>query len=219
MSGETDRELKQAIEAGAAALGRPVSSAAAAAMARLLLLLAHWSRAYNLTAIRDPAAMVTEHVLDALSIRPYLTGERIVDVGTGAGLPGLVLAIADPGRRFTLLDASGKKLRFVRHAVGELALANTEVVQARAEDYAPELRFDTVTARAFAPLPRLVGTCGHLLAPNGILLAQKGQLPTAEIAALPPAWRATAVALEVPGLEKERHAIILRRVRREETAP
>lgn len=204
-------ELEEAISRGAAALGQALPAAAAARLARLLLLLAKWSRAYNLTAVRRPGDMVTEHVLDALSIRPWLDGRRIADVGTGAGLPGLVLAIAEPERRFTLLDASGKKLRFVRHAAAELGLANVEVVQARVEDYAPEAGFDTVLCRAFAPLPRFVESSAHLITGHGKLLAQKGLSPDGELDALPPGWAAESEPVTVPGLAKTRHVVSLRK--------
>ncbi|WP_405225426.1 16S rRNA (guanine(527)-N(7))-methyltransferase RsmG [Lentisalinibacter sediminis] len=204
-------KLEKAISRGAAALGQQLPAAAAARLARLLLLLAKWSRAYNLTAVRRPGDMVTEHVLDALSIRPWLDGHRIADVGTGAGLPGLVLAIVEPERRFTLLDASGKKLRFVRHAVAELGLANVEVVQARVEDYAPEAGFDTVLCRAFAPLPRFVESSAHLITGHGKLLAQKGLSPDGELGALPPGWAAETAPVTVPGLAKTRHVVSLRR--------
>ncbi|HKL62689.1 MAG TPA: 16S rRNA (guanine(527)-N(7))-methyltransferase RsmG [Woeseiaceae bacterium] len=209
-----DREradLEKAISRGAAALDQELPADASARLARLLLLLAKWSRAYNLTAVRRPADMVTEHVLDALSIRPWLHGSRIADVGTGAGLPGLVLAIVEPERRFTLLDASGKKLRFVRHAVAELGLANVEVVQARVEDYAPEAGFDTVLCRAFAPLPRFVESSAHLITGHGKLLAQKGLSPDGELGALPPGWAAESEPVTVPGLAKTRHVVSLRR--------
>lgn len=203
--------LAQAISAGATALGQSLPAAQAAALARLLLLLEKWSRAYNLTAIRDPGDMVTEHVLDALAIRPFLEGERIADVGTGAGLPGLVLAVTEPARRWTLLDSSVKKLRFVYQAVAELGLANVEVVHARVQDYAPETGFDTVICRAFAPLPRFVASSGHLISGKGKLLAQKGLAPDAEVAALPQGWAAAVQPLAVPGLGKTRHAVSLRR--------
>jgi len=216
MADDTAREpqtadLAAAIGRGAAALGQQLPEGASVRLARLLVLLAKWSRAYNLTAVRRPGDMVTEHVLDALSIRPWLAGERIADVGTGAGLPGLVLAIVEPARHFTLLDASGKKLRFVRQAVAELGLDNVEVVQARVEDYAPEAGFDTVVCRAFAPLPRFVESSGHLITGHGKLLAQKGLSPDGELGALPPGWAAQAEPVEVPGLAKTRHVVSLRR--------
>ncbi len=204
-------DLEAAIDRGAATLGQDLSAGAAARLARLILLLAKWSRAYNLTAVRRPADMVTEHVLDALSIRPWLEGRRIADVGTGAGLPGLVLAITEPGRRFTLVDASSKKLRFVRQAVAELGLDNVAVVHARVEDYAPEAGFDTVVCRAFAPLPRFVESSAHLITGHGKLLAQKGLSPDGELGALPPGWEAAAEPVTVPGLAKTRHVVSLRR--------
>lgn len=204
-------KLESAISRGATALDQTLPAGAAARLAQLLLLLARWSRAYNLTGVRKPADMVTEHVLDAFSIRPWLAGARIADVGTGAGLPGLVLAIAEPERHYTLLDASSKKLRFVRQAVAQLGLNNVEVVHGRVEDYAPNAGFDTVLSRAFAPLPRFVESSGHLITAHGKLLAQKGLSPDSELGALPPGWAAEAVAVTVPGLAKTRHVVSLRK--------
>jgi 16S rRNA (guanine527-N7)-methyltransferase len=204
-------ELEAAIDRGASALGQELPAGAAARLARLILLLAKWSRAYNLTAVRRPGDMVTEHVLDALSIRPWLEGRRIADVGTGAGLPGLVLAVTEPAREFTLVDASSKKLRFVRQAVAELGLGNVAVVHARVEDYAPEAGFDTVICRAFAPLPRFVESSAHLITGHGKLLAQKGLSPDDELGALPPGWAAAAEPVTVPGLAKTRHVVSLRK--------
>jgi 16S rRNA (guanine527-N7)-methyltransferase len=204
-------ELAEAILAGARRLGQTLPAGEAERLARLLLLLEKWSRAYNLTAIRDPRMMVVEHVLDALAIRPSLEGERIADVGTGAGLPGLILAVAEPSRHFTLLDASAKKLRFVRQAIAELGLRNVDVVHARVEDYAPDPGFDTVVCRAFAPLPRFVESSGHLISGDGKLLAQKGLSPDDELAALPPGWAAAVEPLTVPDLAKTRHVVSVRR--------
>lgn len=204
-------ELAEAIQAGAQRLGQALPPGTSDRLARLLLLLAKWSRAYNLTAIRDPRQMVTEHVLDALAIRPSLEGRRIADVGTGAGLPGLVLALVEPERHFTLLDASAKKLRFVRQGTAELGIDNVEVVHARVEDYAPEAGFDTVICRAFAPLPRFVESSGHLISGSGKLLAQKGLSPDAELGALPQGWSAAVEPLAVPGLGKTRHVVSLRK--------
>ncbi len=204
-------DLEAAIDRGAAALGQELPAGVAARLAGLILLLAKWSRAYNLTAVRRPADMVTGHVLDALSIRPWLEGRRIADVGTGAGLPGLVLAVTEPGRHFTLVDSSSKKLRFVRQAVAELGLENVEVVHARVEGYAPEAGFDTVVCRAFAPLPRFVESSAHLITGHGKLLAQKGLSPDGELGALPPGWAATAEPVTVPGLARTRHVVSLRR--------
>jgi 16S rRNA (guanine527-N7)-methyltransferase len=176
-----------------------------------LALLDKWNHAYNLTAIRDPGEMVRRQLLDSLSILPLVRGQRVLDVGTGPGLPGIPLAIALPGVHFTLLDSNGKKTRFVQQAVLELGLKNVAVVQGRVEAFRPAAGFDTITARAFADLPRMLGLVGHLLADGGELLAMKGTIPHQEIAAL----EATGVHIEVrtlvvPGDPAERHAVRLR---------
>lgn len=175
-------------------------------------LLARWNAAYNLTAIRDPADMVPRHLLDSLAIRPWVRGPHLLDVGTGPGLPGIPLALADPDLRVTLLDANGKKVRFCRQAVAELGLGNVAVVQARVETYRPDTEFATITARAVADLPSLVTSVRHLLGPASTLLAMKGVLPTAEIAALEAeGFVVSAHRLTVPGVDAQRHLIEIRR--------
>jgi 16S rRNA (guanine527-N7)-methyltransferase len=155
--------------------------------------------------------MAVLHVADSLSVLPHLHGDTVLDVGTGAGLPGLVLAIADPGRRYTLLDSNGKKVRFCEHAIAELRVPNAEAVQARVESYRPGKTFDTVVSRAFASVRDFVEQAGHLCASGGRMLAMKGTDPAAEVADLPPGWGADVQALRVPGLEAARHVAILTR--------
>jgi 16S rRNA (guanine527-N7)-methyltransferase len=151
----------------------------------LLRLLYTWNRTFNLTALRTPAEMVTGHLLDSLAVLPHLPPGALLDVGTGAGFPGLPLAIARPDARHVLLDSNLKKTRFVQHAALELGLANVEVIRARAEDFRPQAPFPVVMARAFAPLPRLLRLLGHLCAPGGRVLALKGPAAEAELADLP----------------------------------
>ena len=173
---------------------------------RLVDELEQANRQFNLTAIRDRPGMLRKHVLDSLSLQPYLRGARLADVGTGAGFPGLVLAIVNPDRRFTLIEATGKKARFVEQTVGRLGLGNVVVVNSRAETYRPFELFDTVVARALSSLADFVAYAGHLCAPDGRLLAMKGRRPDDEISALPRSFRALAVhRLSVPGLPDERH--------------
>ncbi|MEM7082816.1 MAG: 16S rRNA (guanine(527)-N(7))-methyltransferase RsmG [Pseudomonadota bacterium] len=173
-------------------------------------LLAKWNKAYNLTAIREPADMVSHHLLDSLTVAPHLHGQRCVDIGTGAGLPGLPLAITHPDKSFLLIDSNSKKTRFITQAVAALSLLNVEVWQGRSEHYEAGAGFDTVMCRAVASLPRLVEIGGHLLNNGGRLVAQKGRMPDAELAELPVGWRATTHVAQVPGLEnKTRHIIVL----------
>jgi len=182
-------------------------------MAALLNELEKWNRRVNLTAVRDPQEMVTAHILDSLVARPFLEGESILDVGTGPGFPGLPLAIAEPERRFTLLDSNNKKIMFVQHAAGLLGLDNVEAVKGRGEDYAPGQRFDTVIARALAALRRLVEIAGHHVGEDGVFVALKGRYPAEELEELTAPWSHEVVQLLVPGLDAgSRHAVLLRRV-------
>ena len=180
--------------------------------ATLLDELARWSKKVNLTAIRDPAEMITGHLLDSLVARPFLHGERILDVGTGAGFPGLPLAICEPQRQFALVDGNNKKIMFVQHAATLLKLGNVAAIKARTEDYAPDERFDTVIARAVGPLARLVDMAGHHVREDGVFVALKGRYPAEELEELPKRWEYEVVELAVPGLDKgSRHAVSLRR--------
>ncbi len=196
---------------GAARMGVPLDDTAACAMLRLLDELERWNAAYNLTAIRDRRQMLTHHLLDSLSVQPALLGTRIADVGTGAGFPGLPLAIANPARQFTLLDSNGKKIRFVTHATRVLGLKNVDAVHVRAERFTPAAPFDTVVARAFAALQTLAESVAPLCGPETRVLAMKGRPSEDELAALPPGWAVERVErLEVPGLAEERQLVVLR---------
>jgi 16S rRNA (guanine527-N7)-methyltransferase len=173
-------------------------------------LLAKWNAAYNLTAVRDPAEMVTRHLLDSLVLLPYLQGAHVLDIGTGPGLPGIPLAVARPDCSFTLLDANAKKTRFVTQAVGELGLKNVDVVQARVENYRPAQKFDTLVARAFSSIADMLEKTRHLCAPHGRFLAMKGVYPVEELAAIPADYAVSEVAaLQVPGLKAARHLAII----------
>ncbi len=165
---------------------------------------------FNLTAIRDRPGMLRKHVLDSLSLQPYLRGGRLADIGTGAGFPGLVLSAVNPQRRFTLIEATAKKARFVERTAQSLGLGNVIVVNSRAETYRPFELFDTVVARALSSLADFVAYAGHLCAPGGRLLAMKGKRPDDEISAMPKSFRVLAVhRLNVPGLPDERHLVEL----------
>ena len=194
---------------GAASLGVALTGADAARLLALLEELKRWNRRFNLTAIRAPD-MLTHHLLDSLAVNRDLHGEHIADAGTGAGFPGLPLAVANPQRQFTLIDSSAKKIRFVAHAVQQLQLANVTAVHARVEALKVEAPFDTVVARAFAPLPRLVELVAPLCGPGSRVLAMKGKWPAAELAALPASWRVRdSRELVIPGLDAARCLIVL----------
>jgi 16S rRNA (guanine527-N7)-methyltransferase len=207
-------KLAAAIARGAEKLTLELPPGAPGKLSLLLCELARWNRRINLTAIVDPDEMVSAHVLDSLSVRPLLEGPRIIDVGTGAGFPGLPLAIVAPDLSFELLDSNGRKISFVRHMIGELGLANVIAVNARAKDYAPGKRFDTVIARALASLAGLLKLAGHLVEEDGVLLALKGKHPAAELDAIKnvPGWESSVTELTVPGLAAHaRHVVSLRR--------
>jgi 16S rRNA (guanine527-N7)-methyltransferase len=197
---------------------RPAVSPAAPLRAKLdayLDLLAKWNRVYNLTAIRDRAAMEALHVQDALAVLPWLPDEpglRVLDVGAGGGVPGIPLALTRPRAQFVLVDSNGKKTAFLTQAVIELDARNVRVVTARIEDYVGSRPFDVVLARAFSDLATLARVALPHLADDGSIIAMKGALPADEIAALPPDIRVLeAPALDVPGVEGERHLVIMQK--------
>jgi 16S rRNA (guanine527-N7)-methyltransferase len=197
---------------GARALGVDLSEAQCRQLIAHLDLLDEWGERMNLTAIRDRPSQLTKHVLDSLSVRPFLRGTRIADVGSGAGFPGIPLAIVEPGMTFALIESTGKKCRFLEHVRDALALGNVEVVQARAEAHKPRDRYDTVLARAVGPVTDLVRNAGPLVAGGGRLLAMKGRYPEDELAKKMNGWKVIAVhRLAVPGLEEERHVVELGR--------
>jgi 16S rRNA (guanine527-N7)-methyltransferase len=178
----------------------------------LLNELERWNRTYNLTAITQREEMVTHHLLDSLAIQADLQGTSVADVGTGAGFPGLPLAVLNPERRFTLIDSAGKKIRFVSHVAHALGLTNVEGVNARVESLRPEKPFDTVVTRAFAPLPEMLEKVSLLCGPATRVLAMKGKWPREEVAALPQGWRIESWReLVIPGLKEARCAIVLAR--------
>ena len=207
-----DEATTAAVAAALGQLGQAFPDTMPARCALLLSELARWNRRMNLTAVREPAAMITAHLLDSLAARPLLEGERVLDVGTGAGFPGLPLAMADADRRFTLLDSNARKIEFVSHAAALLGLTNVDAVRARTEDYAPGYRFDTVIARAVATLPRLLELAGHHVGEGAVFIALKGRHPAEEIQQVPAGWHCTVTELSVPGLESgSRHAVLMRK--------
>lgn len=202
---------RDTLDAGLAALG--LDAALAEPLARYLALMLRWNAAYNLTAIRDPREMVVKHLLDSLAMAPAVAAlPTLADLGTGPGLPGIPLAIATPGLRVTLVESNGKKARFMREALRTLGLVNAEVAESRIEALDRPGQFAAITARALATLPQILALGGHLIAPDGVLLAMKGARPDEEIAALPPGWTVRTVqALTVPGLDAERHLVTVAR--------
>lgn len=173
-------------------------------------LLQKWNKVYNLTAVREAQKMVGHHLLDCLAVVPHVSAATILDVGSGAGLPGIPLALALPRAQVTLLDSGHKKAAFLRQAVIELKLANAEVVCERVEDWRPSRRFELVISRAFSDLPEFAALAGHLVAPGGVLAAMKGVYPHAELAQLPAEYRLKqALPLPVPGVRGERHLVLI----------
>ncbi|CEK09287.1 16S rRNA (guanine(527)-N(7))-methyltransferase RsmG [Legionella hackeliae] len=180
----------------------------AASLLQYLYLLDKWNRSYNLTAIRDLDTMVTRHLLDSLAITPWIHGTRILDVGTGAGLPGIPLAIYNPQLKIVLLDSNGKKTRFLQEVKRVLALDNVDVVQSRVENYHPQQGFDTVTSRAFSDLAQMIKWTSHLIGKQGIWLAMKGRYPETELASINQPYQVDSYS--VPGLDGERCCVIIK---------
>jgi 16S rRNA (guanine527-N7)-methyltransferase len=203
---ELHDELAGELAEGLRALQLP--EALAPKLLDYLQLLARWNQTYNLTSVREPRQMLRRHLLDSLAMRRFVDEGPLADLGSGPGLPGIPLAIADPALAVTLVDSNGKMSRFQREAVRTLGLGNVRVLQSRAENVAEPGAYRLLTARALDRLAGILAVGGHLLAPGGRLLAMKGQRPDEEIAELPPGWTATAVhELQVPGLEGQRHLI------------
>jgi 16S rRNA (guanine527-N7)-methyltransferase len=204
------RQLIEHIASGVRSLGQELAEENIEMFARLLCELERWNARINLTAIREPREMISGHLLDSLAIRPLIHGKSLIDIGTGAGFPGLPIAIAEPGLTVELLDSNARKIGFVQHVIGDLDISNATAVRSRAENYAPGKRFDTVIARALAVIPRLIELGGHLVAEKGVMLALKGRYPADELAEMPDAWDYEVTEVTVPELEA-RHVVTLRR--------
>jgi 16S rRNA (guanine527-N7)-methyltransferase len=193
---------------GAQQLGLTLSEADAHRMLKLLDELDDWNQRMNLTAIRERDSQITKHLLDSLSVAGFVRGSHVLDLGTGAGFPGLPLAIVMPQVQFTLLDSTAKKLKFIEHAAHVIGAANVQTVHTRAESFRPKDRFDTVVSRAVGAVGVFVEWAGHLCIGGGRLLAMKGRYPTEELQKLPSGWKVAAVhRLSVPGLDEERHLV------------
>jgi len=203
--------LAEALNSGLLELTWPVPDPQQqATLLSYLGLLERWNKAYNLTAIRDPMQMVTRHLLDSLSVAPWIKGRRLLDAGTGAGLPGIPLAITKPDLEVTLLDSSGKKIRFLNHVRRELGLDNITIVQERLESYSAETRYQAIICRAFTNLASFARAARHLAVAPSRLLAMKGKFPQSELKDLPAWIRIDSVEkLSVPGLQEDRHLVIM----------
>lgn len=202
---------RDGLEAGVAALGLELDAARLQALIAYRDELARWGRVHNLTSVLDRERMVPVHLLDSLALAPLLRGERIADVGSGGGLPGVPLAIALPGLAVTLIEPRAKRALFLEHVTRKLGLANVIVERARVEDLPAGGPFDTVVTRAFGTLAEFARAAGALAAARGCLLAAKGRDPAREVAELPGDWCAEIIPQVVPGIDAARHAVRLER--------
>jgi 16S rRNA (guanine527-N7)-methyltransferase len=201
--------LPEQLAEGLAALELDLPESARQQLLAYVALLQKWNRVQNLTAVREPRKMISHHLLDCLAVLPHLHGDSVVDVGSGAGLPGVALAVARPGWRVSLLDSNHKKAAFLRQALIELQLDNADVICERLPDWRPPQTFDIVISRGFADIPEFATVAGHLLAPSGALVAMKGLYPYEEIEQLPARYKLREVLpLTVPGLNAQRHLVI-----------
>ena len=204
--------LGKQLEHGMRALGLETSNEVRQRLLQHLELLDKWNRVHNLTSIRDRAKAVSVHILDSLTIVPYLQGKRLLDAGSGAGYPGIPIALVKPDIEVDLLDSNHKKCAFLRQAVAELGLKNVQIVCERLESWRPSERFDCVVSRAVAEIAEVIGLVHHLLAPGGVIAAMKGLHPFEEIERIPPGYRVRQVhALTVPGLDAKRHLVLIER--------
>jgi 16S rRNA (guanine527-N7)-methyltransferase len=211
---------KRRLDDGAKQMGIELDESQVEALWRYAHMLRERNEHVNLTSIVSPEGILTLHMLDSLSVAPHLgDARRIIDVGTGGGFPGVPLAVACPQREFTLIDGTQKKIRFVAESVAALDIRNVQAVAARAENFPGKKDFDVVIVRAVGTLADVLHNAGKLLAPHGRLLAMKGRAPDDEIKDLPRGWQAEVIRLQVPGLDAERHLVVISRQRRGGSAP
>jgi len=203
--------LNAALADGLARLALVLPDDAQSKLIEYANLIGKWNRVYNLTAIREPGKVLTHHILDSLAVAPHVSARTLLDVGSGAGLPGIPLALALPKVQVTLLDSNQKKCAFLNQAIIELKLDNVKVVCARIEEWQTNERFDLVISRAFSELAKFVAPAARLCAPGGTLLAMKGVEPLAEIEQLPNQFHLSHITpLKVPGLDAQRHLVFMR---------
>ena len=202
--------LAAKLSEGVAELGVALPPSGEARLLEYLALLAKWNRIYNLTAVRETSRMVSQHLLDCLAVAPHVKADTVLDVGSGAGLPGIPLAVAAPRTHVTLLESNQKKSAFLQQAKLELKLGNVTVASERVETWRPDQKFEVVISRAFSDLAEFVNLAGRHVAPGGKLAAMKGIYPHEELAQLPAGWTLTsAVPLNVPGLRARRHLLLI----------
>ena len=201
--------LQEKLSQGLQALGIALDDDTQTKLLDYLALLQKWNKVHNLTAVRDPNDMVTLHLLDSLAVLPHIREGRLLDVGSGAGLPGIPLAIVRPDLQVTVMDSNHKKASFMRQAKAVLGIGNLGVVCGRVEEFRPEHKFDMVISRAFSDLAEFMRLTAHLCAEGGVWLAMKGVYPHEELAQVP-GRKAEVVPLIVPGLEAQRHLVFLK---------
>jgi 16S rRNA (guanine527-N7)-methyltransferase len=206
------KELLNTLQSGVEELGLSIPSDKQASMLAYLRLVEKWNRVYNLTAVRGIRKLLIRHLLDSLTVLPHLCGRRILDIGTGAGLPGIPLALAAPELQLVLLDSNAKRIRFLRQVVAELALDNVTLVQDRVEEYRSGEKFDTLVSRAYTSLAAMIESSGHLLSDDGCIIAMKGLWPGDETTTIPEGFHIDRVIdTHVPELNEQRHLVLCRR--------
>jgi 16S rRNA (guanine527-N7)-methyltransferase len=206
------KELLDTLQSGVDKLGLSIPSDKQASMLAYLRLVEKWNRVYNLTAVRGIRKLLIRHLLDSLTVLPHLCGRRILDIGTGAGLPGIPLALAAPELQLVLLDSNAKRIRFLRQVVAELALDNVTLVQDRVEEYRSGEKFDTLVSRAYTSLAAMIESSGHLLSDDGCIIAMKGLWPGDETTTIPEGFHIDRVIdTHVPELNEQRHLVLCRR--------
>lgn len=213
MSSVDPNKLNDILISGCEKLQLSVSGLQAEQLVNYVLNMHKWNKAYNLTSVRDPEQMMVKHILDSLAVTPFITANKVIDVGTGPGLPGMPLAILHPSVTFTLLDSLGKRVRFMKQCAYELGLSNVSPIHSRVEEHIPESPYDIVLSRAFASLKDMLHWCQHLVDSSGVFLALKGQFPQSEIDEVSDHFRIESVSeLKIPDLIGERHLVTIRKV-------